>query len=204
MERALVKRLPIVAVIGSGDARHGNPELAEAVGRLIAGMGFHLLTGGGRGVMADACRGFASVPGRTGLSLGIIPRSGDDDGPKDGYPNPWVEVPILTHLAGRLGPDGEDSRNAINVLTANRIVALPGGEGTRAEVKLALRHGKPILAVVDVDRLGEEIAFLRFLEGLRVPRQEVWREEDGWDLEGVRRFFSLSDAPKTPTSAPQG
>jgi uncharacterized protein (TIGR00725 family) len=190
MERALVKRLPIIAVIGSGDAGHGNPELAEAVGRLVAEMGFHLLTGGGSGVMADACRGFAAVPDRAGLSLGIIPRSSENDGPKDGYPNPWVEVPILTHLAGRLGPDGEDSRNAINVLTASRIVALPGGEGTRAEVKLALGHSRPILAVLDVDRLGEEIAFLRFLEGLRVPRQEVWREEDGWDLEGVRRFLS--------------
>ncbi|HYO16301.1 MAG TPA: DNA-binding protein [Thermoanaerobaculia bacterium] len=190
MEPALVDRLPIVAVIGSGDAGHGNPELAEAVGRLIATLGCHLLTGGGRGVMADACRGFASVPDRAGLSLGIIPRSAEDDGPKDGYPNPWVEVPILTHLAGRLGPDGEDSRNAINVLTASRIVALPGGEGTRAEVKLALRNGRPILAVLDVDRLAKEIAFVRFLEGLRVPRREVWREEDGWELEEVRRFLA--------------
>jgi uncharacterized protein (TIGR00725 family) len=192
MEPAVVKRLPIVAVIGSGDAGHGNPDLAEAVGRLIAGMGFHLLTGGGRGVMANACRGFASVPDRAGLSLGIIPRSPEGDGPKSGYPNPWVEVPILTHLTGRLGPDGEDSRNAINVLTASRLVALPGGEGTRAEIRLALRHGRPVLAVLDVDRLGKEIAFLRFLEELRVPRREVWREEDGWDLEEVRRFLSLS------------
>lgn len=191
MEPAPVKRLPIVAVIGSGDSGHGNPELAETVGRLIATLGFHLLTGGGRGVMADACRGFAAVPDRAGLSLGIIPRSAESDGPKDGYPNPWIEVPILTHLAGRLGPDGEDSRNPINVLTATRIVALPGGEGTRAEIRLALRHGRSILAVLDVDRLGKEIAFLHFLEGLRVPRQEVWREEDGWNLEGVRRFLIL-------------
>ena len=50
--------------------------------------------------------------------------------------------------------------------------------------------GRPILAVLDVDRLGHEIAFLRFLEELRVPRREVWREEDGWDLEEVRRFLS--------------
>jgi uncharacterized protein (TIGR00725 family) len=190
MEPSPVKRLPIVAVLGSGDPGHGNPDLAEAVGRLVAGMGFHLLTGGGRGVMADACRGFASVPDRAGLSIGIIPRSPEGDGPKSGYPNPWVEVPILTHLAGRLGPDGEDSRNVINVLTATCIVALPGGQGTRAEIKLALRHRRPVLAVLDLDRIGQEIAFLRFVEGLRVPRQEVWREEDGWDLEGVRRFLT--------------
>lgn len=42
-----IRRLPIVAIIGSGDPDHGNPELAEAVGRLIAELGFHLLTGGG-------------------------------------------------------------------------------------------------------------------------------------------------------------
>ena len=66
-----VRRLPIVAVIGSGDPDHGNPDLAAAIGRLIAEMGFHLLTGGGRGVMADACRGFTSVtPMRRFLSKG--------------------------------------------------------------------------------------------------------------------------------------
>lgn len=70
-----VRRRPIVAVIGSGAPDHGNPGLSEAIGRLIAEMGFHLLTGGGRGVMADASRGFTSVPDRAGLALGIIPRS---------------------------------------------------------------------------------------------------------------------------------
>jgi hypothetical protein len=29
-----VRRLPIVAVIGSGDPDHGNPGLSEAIGRL--------------------------------------------------------------------------------------------------------------------------------------------------------------------------
>lgn len=193
-----------MAVIGSGDAGHGNPALAEAVGRLIAALGCHLLTGGGRGVMTDACRGFAAVPDRAGLSLGIIPRSAEDEAPKDGYPNPWVEVPILTHLAGRLGPDGEDSRNAINILTATRIVALPGGAGTRAEIRLALRHGKPILAVLDADRLGEEGAFLRFLKGLRVPHRTVRREGEGWDLEELWRFLSSAGGPETPLSTTQG
>ena len=181
-------RLPIVAVIGSGSPDHGNPELAEAVGRLIAEVGFHLLTGGGRGVMADACRGFTSVPDRAGLAIGIIPRSTLGDEAKAGYPNPWVEIPILTHLAGRLGPDGEDSRNPINVLTAWRIVALPGGEGTRAEIRLAMRHGRPVLAVTDA--AGDETGFPGFLREVRVEHQTVRRERDGWDLTVVRRFLS--------------
>jgi uncharacterized protein (TIGR00725 family) len=183
-----VRRLPIVAVIGSGDPDHGNPDLSAAIGRLIAEMGFHLLTGGGRGVMGDACRGFTSVPNRAGLALGIIPRTATGDEAKEGYPNPWVELPILTHLAGRLGPDGEDSRNPINVLTAWRIVALPGSEGTRAEIRLALRYGRALLGVTDAAR--EEAGFLEFLQEMRVKHQPMRREGEGWDLTAVRGFLS--------------
>jgi uncharacterized protein (TIGR00725 family) len=187
-----VPRLPIVTVIGSGDPDHGNPDLAAAVGRLVAEMGFHLLTGGGLGVMRDACRGFASVAGRRGVSIGVIPRSSSSDEPKAGYPNPWVEIPILTHLAGRRGPQGTDSRNAINVLSAWRIVALPGREGTRAEIRLAQRYGKPLLAVLDADRLEEEQAVISFLEELQVSPRLVRRCGAGWDLDGVQRFLTAS------------
>jgi uncharacterized protein (TIGR00725 family) len=154
-------RLPIVTVIGSGEPDHGNRDLAEAVGRLVAELGFHLLTGGGRGVMEDACRGFVSVAGRQGVSIGVIPRSAAGDEPKPGYPNPWVEIPIFTHLAGLGGPEGADSRNAINVLSAWRIVALPGGAGTRAEAELARRFGKPLLAVAEAGELPRVREFLK-------------------------------------------
>jgi len=185
-----VPRLPVVTVIGSGDPRHGNPELAMAVGRLIAEMGYHLLTGGGLGVMQDACRGFASVAGRRGVAIGVVPRSRDGDEPKAGYPNPWVEIPILTHLAGRRGPAAADSRNTINVLSAWKIVALPGREGTRAEIRLAQRYGKPLLAMLDADRLKHESGFTSFLEELQVPHQIVRRRGDGWDLDAVQRFLT--------------
>lgn len=184
-----VPRIPIVTVIGSGDPEHGHADLAAAVGRLIAEMGFHLLTGGGSGVMGDACRGFASVAGRRGASIGVIPRSPEGEEPKAGYPNPWVEIPILTHLAGRLGPDGADSRNAINVLSAWKIIALPGREGTRAEIRLARRHGRPILALLDAERREAEADLLGFLAEAGVPLQAVRRRGDGWDLEGVRTFL---------------
>jgi hypothetical protein len=143
--------------------------------------------------MADAGRGFTSVTDRAGLSIGIIPRALEGDGSKSGYPNPWVEIPILTHLAGRLGPDGEDSRNAINVLTAWRIVALAGSSGTRAEIRLARRHGKPLLAVTDEARAGEDNAFLDFLREQGASHQSIRRtREDGWDLAAVRRFLAES------------
>jgi len=184
-----VSRIPIVTVIGSGDPDHGHADLAMAVGRLIAEMGFHLLTGGGLGVMRDASRGFAAVADRKGVSIGVIPRSLEGEEPESGYPNPWVEIPIFTHLAGRLGPNGADSRNAINVLSAWKIVALPGREGTRAEIRLARRYGKPVLALLDADRREAEGELLRFLAEEQVPLQAVTRRGDGWDLNAVRAFL---------------
>lgn len=181
-------RRPLVAVIGSG-MLHDHSELAEAVGRLVAEMGFHLLTGGGLGVMQDACRGFASVEGKTGLSIGIVPRALDGEGPKPGYPNPWVEVPIFTHLPGAGGPDAPDSRNPINVLSADRILALPGGAGTLAEAGLARRYAKPFLAVVDAAKLSGCGRFLEALTGLGLPWREVSRSAAGWDLVVARRFL---------------
>ena len=130
------------------------------------------------------------MPGRAGLALGIIPRSATGDEEKEGYPNPWVELPIHTHLAGHLGPDGEDSRNPINVLTAWRIIALPGSDGTRAEIRLAVRYGRPVLAVTDAGREREEASFLDFLREMQVRHQAVRREGGGWDLARVRGFLS--------------
>ena len=67
--------------------------------------------------------------------------------PKPGYPNPWVEIPIATHLP-LSGTQGQDdlSRNHINVLSADAVVAFPGGPGTLSEVKLALRYQRPVVA----------------------------------------------------------
>jgi hypothetical protein len=112
------------------------------------------------------------------------------DEEKEGYPNPWVEFPIHTHLAGRPGPDGEDSRNPINVLTAWKIIALPGSEGTRAEIRLAVRYGRPVLAVTAEGREREEAGFLDFLRERKVEHHAVRREGDGWDLGAVRGFLS--------------
>jgi uncharacterized protein (TIGR00725 family) len=102
------------------------------------------------------CRGFAEVPGRAGVSVGILPA-----GPPAGYPNPWVDIPIRTHLPqrGREGA-GERSRNHLNVLSSDVLVVLPGGAGTRTEVELAFRYGKPFIAYLGpggtIEGLGRE------------------------------------------------
>jgi uncharacterized protein (TIGR00725 family) len=128
----------IIAVIGSGDPLHeAQKQFPHEVGQWIAQAGFHLLTGGGSGVMEAAGEGFCSVP-RAGCSIGIVPAGR----PRGQYPNRWVEIPILTHLKGA-NPRGPDSRNHINILTAHAVVAFPGRGGTRAELELALARPVP-------------------------------------------------------------
>ncbi len=136
----------MVGVMGSGRDAHA-PASSE-LGRWLAGEGVHLLTGGGGGVMAEVSRAFAQVAPRAGLVLAVLPADPTRPGQAPaGYPNPWVEFAIRTHLPLR-GERGAEplSRNAINVLSADLVLALPGGAGTASEVALALEHDRPLLA----------------------------------------------------------
>ncbi len=163
-------RLPIVGVMGSGSDPH--LERAAPLGRWLADEGVHLLTGAGGGVMTAVSESFHRVPIRKGSTIGIIPYDRPNKGPKHGYPNPWVEIPIYTHL-GLSGDRGTDSmsRNHINVLTSDVIVALPGGEGTASEVELALRYGRPIVAFVESEHeipgLASAVPIARNIETVR-------------------------------------
>jgi uncharacterized protein (TIGR00725 family) len=144
----MIVRLPIVGVMGSG--RHEHASKAEALGRWLAAQRVHLLTGGGRGVSEAVSRAFHAIPGRVGLVVGIVPCAEAPDVPRSGYPNPWVEVPIYTHLpySGEQGTS-QLSRNHINVLSSNIVIALPGGAGTASEVELAVRYRRPVAAYLD-------------------------------------------------------
>ncbi|MCH2169612.1 molybdenum cofactor carrier protein [Myxococcota bacterium] len=147
-------KLPIVGVMGSGVEAH--EERSQALGFGLATLGVHLLTGGGGGVMEAVSRAFCGVPDRDGCVLGILPSASPDTPgvPKPGYPNPWVEIPIYTHLplSGQRGLDPQ-SRNHVNVLSSNVLIALPGGEGTASEVALAVRYEVPVIAFLE--RLSE-------------------------------------------------
>ena len=115
---------------------------------MVAGLGSHLLTGAGYGIMAAAAEGFVSVDGRLGWSIGIVPRMTDgpfDEANRDPdgrtYPNPFVEIAIHTPLP----PNAEQwhttpARNHVNVLSAHAIVALPGSVGTRNELDMAAEY----------------------------------------------------------------
>ena len=144
-----VRRRPVIGVMGSGVERHDT--LAGTVGTWIARQGFHLLTGGGEGVMAAVSEAFTAVPDRRGLAVGVLPNAEDDRRHRQpaGYPNRWVELAIRTHLplSGARGT-APLSRNHINVLTADVVIALPGGPGTSSEVRLAVRYERPCVAFV--------------------------------------------------------
>jgi uncharacterized protein (TIGR00725 family) len=144
-----------VGVLGSGHDPH--EALAAGVGRLLAELEVNLLTGGGGGVMAAIGRAFVEARCGRGVCIGIIPCSETDPSrPRDGYPNAFVDLAIYTHLpySGELGTDPR-SRNHINVLSSDALIALPGGAGTRSEITLAVRYGKPVIeygwtGVVDI------------------------------------------------------
>jgi uncharacterized protein (TIGR00725 family) len=137
--------IPIIGVMGSGSLEHR--DLAEPLGEWLAVQGYNLITGGGAGVMTAVSRAFSLVRDRRGVSIGVLPA-----GPPPGYPNPWVDVVIQTHLPKR-GNEGSDilSRNHVTILSSAVVVVLPGREGTRTELALALHHRRPVIAYLGQD-----------------------------------------------------
>jgi predicted Rossmann-fold nucleotide-binding protein len=134
----------------------------------VAALGCDLLTGAGAGVMAAVSRAFVETSPRSGIAIGIVPATvtpmdalerreptSVDYAPPPGYPNQWIELPIYTHLPDS-GANGtlRSSRNHINVLSANAIVALPGQEGTDSEIWLATQYGIPVIAWGDYRESG--------------------------------------------------
>ena len=128
-EQSGVIPLPILAILGAGDASADEITVAERVGDIAARAGWIVLTGGGPGVMEAASRGAAEAGG---LTVGILPNAQAGSG----YPNRWVMIPIFTGAGS--------ARNAFNVLSAKLCVAIGGGAGTLSEIALALKSGTPV------------------------------------------------------------
>jgi len=174
------KKRPRVGVIGSGTEKYS--QLSEPLGRWLAGQGCDLINGGGGGVMEAVSQAFAESPGRKGNIIGVIPASDSCDSPEgrsaytplQGYPNAWVDIPIYTHLP-LSGASGKDiaSRNHIIILSADMIVAFPGGPGTRSEIQLALEYGKPLL-ILNPNHEWDEF------KNSRTPMMESQEEAIQW------------------------
>jgi uncharacterized protein (TIGR00725 family) len=110
-----------VAVIGGTDASPSVEADAEAVGRLLAEAGVIVVTGGRDGVAAAASRGAMEAGG---LTVGILPGRDRDEA------NAWVRIAVPTGLG--------EMRNALVVMDADAVIALPGAYGTLIEIAFAL------------------------------------------------------------------
>jgi predicted Rossmann-fold nucleotide-binding protein len=160
-EKSFARRLKIVGVFGG--SKPCDPSLEVPLGQLIDRKGFHLLTGGGGGVMAQVSEAFYKTQPRIGLVLGII-RAGIAYDPalrgqqrpyEPNAVNDWLEVPIYTHLQ-LSGTRGKElaSRNPINVLSSDVAIVLPGSDGTGSEVELALEYGTPVIFYLGGGKIG--------------------------------------------------
>jgi uncharacterized protein (TIGR00725 family) len=125
-----MKRAPVIAVIGAGEAPPDVVELARAVGREIAARGAVLVCGGRGGVMAAASQGARENGGHT---IGILPSYDKDQA------NPHIEFAIASGMG--------EARNAIIIGTADAVIALAGEGGTLSEIGLALKLGRPVIAL---------------------------------------------------------
>jgi uncharacterized protein (TIGR00725 family) len=119
-----------ISVIGAGDASSETLVLAHEVGRGIGMRGAVLICGGRTGVMEAAAAGAQAAGGHT---IGILPNY---DGTSA---NPYIEFVIATGMG--------QARNVIVVASGAAIIALPGEAGTLSEIGLALKIGRPVVAL---------------------------------------------------------
>ena len=116
-----------VSVIGSGADWE---DTAEEVGRLLAERGCTVVTGGLGEVMAAAHRGARAAGGAT---IAILP--GEDRAAA----NPWAEHVVVTGIG--------HARNLAVAASGDVVIAIGGSYGTIAEMALALRLGRRVVAV---------------------------------------------------------
>ncbi|MGH3136058.1 MAG: TIGR00725 family protein [Gaiellaceae bacterium] len=116
-----------VSVIGSGAEWEG---AAEEVGRLLAERGCTVVTGGLDEVMAAAHRGARAAGGTT---IAILP--GEDRSAA----NAWADHVVVTGIG--------HARNLAIAASGDVVIAVGGSYGTIAEMALALRLGRRVIAL---------------------------------------------------------
>ena len=116
-----------VSVVGSGAEWE---EVAEEVGRLLAERGCTVVTGGLDEVMAAAHRGAKAAGGTT---IAILPG-------EDGHAaNVWADHVVVTGIG--------HARNLAVAASGEAVIAVGGSFGTVSEMALALRLGRPVVAL---------------------------------------------------------
>ena len=129
-----------VAVVGSGTATGELYERAREVGRLVAERGAVVVCGGLSGVMEATARGATETGG---TALGILP---DED---RGRANAYLSYSVATG-AGH-------ARNLAVVCSGDVVIAVGGEYGTLSEIGLALKVGRPVVALGSWDLDGHVV-----------------------------------------------
>jgi uncharacterized protein (TIGR00725 family) len=121
---------PYVAVIGPDPCDERVGAWCEEIGRLLARAGAVLVCGGRGGSMERAARGAFEAGG---LTLGILP------GTTRAEANPYLTLCVPTGMG--------EMRNALNVRSANAVIAVAGEYGTLSEIAFALKTGIPVVGL---------------------------------------------------------
>ncbi len=124
----------IIGVMGGSQADDAALAGARELGRLIAGQGWVLLSGGRpTGIMQAAVSGAHDAGGFT---VGVLY---DDDAAAAAE---GLDIVIPTGMGA--------ARNVVNILSSHVVVACRGNGGTLSEIALALRFGRPVV-LLDFD-----------------------------------------------------
>jgi uncharacterized protein (TIGR00725 family) len=121
---------PYVSVVGSGFATGELYRKAREVGRLVAERGGTLVCGGLSGVMEAAARGATEAGG---TAIGVLP--GEDRE----RANEYLTYSITTGTG--------HARNLAVVCSGEVVIAVGGEYGTLSEIGLALKVGRPVVAL---------------------------------------------------------
>ncbi len=130
---------PYVSVVGSCTASGDLYEKARKIGRLVAERGGTLVCGGRSGVMEAAARGATEAGG---VAIGILP---DEDRRQA---NAFLSYAIATGTG--------HARNLAVVCSGAVVIAVGGEYGTLSEIGLALKVGRPVVALASWN-LGEHV-----------------------------------------------
>ncbi len=131
---------PYVSVVGPGAPSGELYENARRVGRLVASRGGTLVCGGRAGVMEASARGATEAGG---VAIGVLP---DEDRRRA---NGYLSFSVATGTG--------QARNLAVVCSGDVVIAVGGEYGTLSEIGLALKVGRPVVALNSWE-LGEHVS----------------------------------------------
>ncbi|MCD6310648.1 MAG: hypothetical protein J7M18_08020 [Candidatus Eremiobacteraeota bacterium] len=137
----MVSKTLYIGVLGPTDCSQEIKDMAEEVGRLIAGESAILVCGGGAGVAEASARGSSEAGG---ISVGILADADRKMSP-DG-----LTVSIPTGLG--------EGRNFLIIRASDAAIAIGASWGTISEIALACRTGVPLISLMgpQIDWKGEK------------------------------------------------